>query len=59
MSSAPVYYVTYHRILGRWFSPGTPGSFTNKTDRQDETEILLKVALNTIKPTKLINKICL
>jgi hypothetical protein len=24
----------------------------NKTDRHDITEILLKVALNTIKPTK-------
>ena len=27
------------------------GSFINKTDRHDITEILLKVALNTIKPT--------
>ena len=33
---------------GRWFSPGTPVSSTNKTDRHDITEILLKVALNTI-----------
>ena len=33
---------------GRWFSPGTPVSSTNKTDRADITEILLKVALNTI-----------
>jgi hypothetical protein len=32
----------------RWFSPGTPVSSTNKTDRHDMTEILLKVALNTI-----------
>jgi hypothetical protein len=30
-----------------WFSPGTLVSSTNKTDRQDITEILLKVALNT------------
>ena len=30
---------------GRWFSPGTS---INKTDRQDITEILLKVALNLI-----------
>jgi len=37
---------------GPWFSPGTPVSSTNKTDRQDITEILLKVALNTIKQTK-------
>jgi len=33
------------------FSPGTPFSSTNKTDRHDITEILLKVALNTIKQT--------
>jgi hypothetical protein len=33
---------------GRWFSPGTPVSSINKTDRHDITEILLKVALNTI-----------
>jgi hypothetical protein len=30
---------------------GTPVSSTNKTDRHDATEILLKVALNTIKQT--------
>jgi hypothetical protein len=30
-------------------SPGTPVSSTNKTDHQDITEILLKVASNTIK----------
>jgi hypothetical protein len=34
---------------GRWFSPGSPISSTNKIDRHDITEILLKVALNTIK----------
>jgi uncharacterized protein involved in type VI secretion and phage assembly len=34
---------------GRWFSPGPPVSSTNKTDRHDIAEILLKVALNTIK----------
>jgi hypothetical protein len=33
---------------GWWFSPGTPVSSTNKTDRQDIVVILLKVALNTI-----------
>ena len=32
---------------GWWFSPGTPVSFTNKTDHNAITEILLKVALNT------------
>jgi hypothetical protein len=30
------------------FSPGSPVSSINKTDRHDITEILLKVALNTI-----------
>ena len=32
---------------GLWFSPGTLVSSTNKTDRLDITEILLKVVLNT------------
>ena len=44
-----IYYTT-----GGWFSLGTPVSSTDKTDRQDIPEILLKVALNTInhpKPT--------
>jgi hypothetical protein len=36
---------------GRWFPPGPPISSTNKTYRHDITGILLKVALNTIKPT--------
>jgi hypothetical protein len=30
---------------GRWFSPGTPVSFTTKTGHHDIAEILLKVAL--------------
>jgi hypothetical protein len=34
-------------MAGRWFSPGTTVSSTNKTDRHDITEILLKVVLNT------------
>jgi hypothetical protein len=29
-------------VAGRWFSPGTPVSSTNKTDRHNITEILLK-----------------
>jgi hypothetical protein len=33
---------------GQWFSSGTPVSSTNNTDCHDITEILLKVALNTI-----------
>ena len=35
-------------VTCRWFSAGIPVSSTNKTDRHDITEILLKVALNTI-----------
>ena len=35
---------------GRLSSPSTPVSSTNKTNRDDITEILFKVALNTIKP---------
>jgi len=38
---------------GRWFSPGPPVSSINKTDLLDLTEILLKVALSTIKQTNL------
>ena len=41
---------------GRWFSPGTPVSSTNKTDRHDITEILLKVTLNTITLTITLNE---
>ena len=33
-----------------WFSPGSPVFSTNKTDRNDITEILLKVALKHYKP---------
>ena len=42
----------YHlfRLVGG-FSPGTPVSPTNKTDRHDIAEILLKVTLNIIKQT--------
>jgi hypothetical protein len=36
---------------GQWFSPGPSVSSTNKTDRHDITEILLKLALNTFKQT--------
>jgi hypothetical protein len=43
-------------VTGQWFSPGIPVSSTNKTDRHDITEILLKVALNTIKQTKINSK---
>jgi hypothetical protein len=33
---------------GQWFSPGSPVSSTNKTDRHDITEILFKMALSTV-----------
>jgi hypothetical protein len=35
-------------VTGQWFSLGTPVSSTYKTDFNDITEMLLKVALNTI-----------
>ena len=38
--------------IGQWFSPCAPVSSTNKTNRHDIIEILLKVALNTINQTK-------
>ena len=43
--SDKVYQLLAH---GRWFSPGTPASSTTKTGCHDITEILLRVALNTI-----------
>jgi len=36
-------------FAGQWFSSV---SSTNKTDHHDITEILLRVALNTIKPNQ-------
>ena len=35
-------------VAGQWFSLGSPVSSTTKTDGHDITEILLKVALNTL-----------
>jgi hypothetical protein len=40
--------VVMRLATGPWFSPGTPVSSINKTDRHDIIEILLKVVLNTI-----------
>ena len=45
------YKVCQWLVPGRWFSSGTLVSSTNKTDRHKITEILLKVALNTINQT--------
>jgi hypothetical protein len=44
---------------GWWFPPITPVSSTNNTDHQDIAEILLKVALNTIKQTQKMTSITL
>ena len=38
-------------VTGLWFSPDTLVSSTNKTERHDIIEILLKVVLNSINPT--------
>jgi hypothetical protein len=46
-------YKTSGYVHGRWFSPGIPASSTTKTGCHDIAEILLKVALNTIKQTNL------
>ena len=40
---------------GLWFSPGTLVFSTNKTDRHNITEILLKVALNTTTLTHMVD----
>ena len=51
-SQSTLYEVCQWLVTGRWFSPGPPVSSTNKTDHHNITEILLKVALNTIKRNK-------
>ena len=40
--------------MGWWYSPSPPMYSTNKTDRHDITEALLKVALNTISLTLIL-----
>jgi hypothetical protein len=50
-ASDKVYQLLAH---GRWFSSGSPASSTTKTGRHDITEILLNMALNTIKQTSSI-----
>jgi len=42
-----LYVIKFVSDLRMWFSLGIPVSSTNKTDRHDLTEILLKVVLNT------------
>ena len=51
-ASDKVYQLLAH---GRWFSLGTLASSTTKTGRHDIAEILLKVALNTIKIKSIIH----
>ena len=45
------YKVCQWLARGRWFSPDTSVSSTNKTDHHDILEILLKVVVNTITLT--------
>jgi hypothetical protein len=47
--------MTYVVTTGLWFFLGIPVSTTNKTNRHDITEILLKVALNTINLNLLLH----
>ena len=39
----------------KWFSPGSTVSSIIKTDRHDITEIMLKLALNTINQTMILH----
>jgi hypothetical protein len=57
VSSNPVHGEVYSiqhyviKFVSDLFTPGTPVSSINKTDRRDITEILLKVTLNAITLT--------
>jgi hypothetical protein len=48
-------FVVKFRFLQIWFSPGAPVSSTNKTERHDISEILLKMTLNTLTVTVYIS----
>jgi len=50
-------YSIQHYVIKSVVFPGTPVSSTNKTDRHDIAEILLKVALHTIPLTLTLTKI--
>ena len=62
LDQGEVYNITMYVIVcqwlttGEWFSLGPPLSSTNKTNCHDITEIVLKVALNTIKQTNIIGQ---
>ena len=43
-----------HRAAGRWFSPGTPVSSTNKTDRHDIAENIVESGVKHHKPSQKI-----
>ena len=50
--SCIINWLLYSAIYNiQWFSPSTPVYSTNKIDRHDIVEILLKVVLNTINQT--------
>jgi hypothetical protein len=50
------YVIKFVMNCGRsWFSPSTPVSSINKTNRHDITDIVLKVALNAITLTLILN----
>ena len=51
-ASDKVYQLFAH---DRWFSPGTPASYTTNTGCHDIAEIFLKIALNTINQFKSIS----
>ena len=52
LTDGPTVFGKSGLATGQWFSLGTPVSSTNKTDRHNIAEILLKVVINTIKQTK-------
>ena len=50
-------FIPIIQSINRWFSPDTPVSSINKTYRQEITEILLKVVLNSISQNQYIKNI--
>jgi hypothetical protein len=54
MARCTRYTIMWHSLSGWLFSPGTLVFSTNKTDRHDITEKLLKVVLNTITHTHIL-----
>ena len=58
MISKPAHGEVY-RLVGRWFSLGTPASSTNKTDRHDITEILFESWVKHYKPNSITKTVLL